>query len=176
MGRSNFGDFIQNRMTINSFCINQATPWIERIKRGNRTKWRNFYQPSRIRHRLAQHESRQRNSFHERSVDGFPYNMRETGGGDEIRSEVIRRGEADGSRAFIGPGWAWIEGTLWSREIHQTRRPPVLFAIATYGGVARTQHQKPRGSGDLRLTLPGLRKESARGTRLAEGGKAENKI
>lgn len=31
----------------------------------------------------------------------------------------------------------WIEGTPWSREIHQTR-PRAPFAGATYGGAART--------------------------------------
>lgn len=38
-----------------------------------------------------------------------------------------------------GQGWerVWIEGTPWSREIHQTR-PRAPFAGATYGGAART--------------------------------------
>lgn len=41
----------------------------------------------------------------------------------------------------------WIEGTPWSREIHQTR-PRAPFAGATYGGAARTASTGLRRPGE----------------------------
>jgi len=46
-------------------------------------------------------------------------------------------------------GRVWIEGTLWSREIHQTR-PRAPFAGATYGGAARTASTGLRRPGRCR--------------------------
>lgn len=43
----------------------------------------------------------------------------------------------------------WIEGTPWSREIHQTR-PRAPFAGATYGGAARTASTGLRRPGRCR--------------------------
>lgn len=43
----------------------------------------------------------------------------------------------------------WIEGTPWSREIHQTR-PRAPFAGATYGGAARTASTGLRRPGGCR--------------------------
>lgn len=57
-----------------------------------------------------------------------------------------------------GQGWGrvWIEGTPWSREIHQTR-PRAPFAGATYGGAARTASTELRRPRRYRGDGRGLR-------------------